>query len=65
MNRINSVFLIGTLGMLFTSMFHILMAAFSSEEAAASAFWMLYPIFAGFLVAGTLVMMKRKQQQNN
>ena len=63
MNRINSIFLTGTLGMLFTSVFHILMAAFTSEEAASSAFWVMYPVFAGFLVAGTIVMMKRKQPQ--
>lgn len=61
MRQINPFFLIGTLGMLFTSMFHILMAAFTSEEVAASSFWMLYPVFAGFLIAGTLVMMKSKQ----
>ena len=61
MRQINPLFLIGTRGMLFTSMFHILMGAFTSEEAAASAFWILYPVFAGVLVAGTMVMMKRKQ----
>ena len=61
MRQINPLFLIGTLGMLFTSMFHILMAAITSEEAASSSFWVLYPVFAGFLVAGTVIMMKRKR----
>ncbi|WP_324721777.1 hypothetical protein [Salinimicrobium sp. HB62] len=61
MRQINPLFLTGTLGMLFTSMFHILMAAMTSEETAAAAFWMLYPVFAVVLIAGTLVMMKRKQ----
>ena len=61
MRQINPLFLTGTLGMLFTSMFHILMAAITSEEATASSFWILYPVFAGFLVVGTMVMMKRKQ----
>ncbi|MHA6279743.1 hypothetical protein ACXYMT_06140 [Salinimicrobium sp. CAU 1759] len=61
MRQINPLFLTGTLGMLFTSMFHIVMAAIISEEATASAFWMLYPVFAGILIAGTFVMMKRKQ----
>lgn len=60
MRRINPFFLTGTIGMLFTSMAHILMAAFTSEEAAASSFWVMYPVFAGFLVAGTAIMMKRK-----
>lgn len=59
MKQINPIFLIGTLGMLFTSIVHILMAAITSEEAAASNLWVMYPIFAGFLVAGTAIMMKR------
>ena len=61
MKQINPFFLTGTLGMLFTSLFHILMAALTSEEAASSNFWALYPFFAGFLIVGTVVMMKRKQ----
>ena len=61
MKQINPFFLIGTLGMLFTSLFHIIMAALTSEEAASSDFWILYPVFAGFLIVGTVVMMKRKQ----
>ncbi|WP_029035246.1 hypothetical protein [Salinimicrobium terrae] len=65
MRQINSVFLVGTLGILFTSMAHILMAVITSEETAASTFWMLYPVFAGFLVVGTRVMMKRKLTQKD
>ncbi|MCC8358309.1 hypothetical protein [Salinimicrobium sediminilitoris] len=63
MRQINLFFLIGTLGMLFTSMLHVLMAAITSEEAAASNLEMLYPVFAIFLIVGTWVMMKRKQPQ--
>ena len=62
MKQINPFFLVGTLGMLFTSVLHIILAAITSEEAASSNFWVLYPVFAGFLVAGTIVMMKRKQR---
>ena len=61
MNKINPFFLIGTIGMLITSMLHILMAAITSQEAAAaSGFWVMYPVFAGFLISGTVIMMKRK-----
>lgn len=60
MNQINPFFLIGTIGMLITSILHIFMAVITSEEAASNSFWVLYPVFAGFLIAGTIVMMKRK-----
>lgn len=60
MRQINPFFLIGTIGILFTSMLHIVIGAITSEEAAASAFWVLYPAFSGFLLAGTYIMMKRK-----
>ncbi|NJY61629.1 hypothetical protein HC174_02515 [Salinimicrobium sp. CDJ15-81-2] len=60
MNQINPFFLIGTVGMLITSILHIFMAVITSEEAASNSFWVLYPVFAGFLIAGTIVMMKRK-----
>lgn len=46
--------------MLFTSVLHIFMGVLISEEAAASSFWVMYPIFAGFLISGTFIMMKRK-----
>lgn len=62
MSQINPFFLIGTVGMLVASLLHILMAAFTSEESASATFWVLYPVFAGFLITGTIIMMKRKQQ---
>lgn len=65
MRQINLFFLIGTLGMLFTSMLHVLMAAITSEEVAASNLEMLYPFFAIFLVVGTWVMIIRKLPQKN
>jgi hypothetical protein len=65
MKQINTFFIIGTLGMLFSSMLHIILATYTSEEVAASALWVLYPIFAGFLIAGTVVMMKRKNSFPN
>lgn len=52
--------------MLITSILHILMAVITSEETvAASGFWMMYPVFAGFLIAGTVIMMKRKNPLND
>ena len=61
MRQINIYFLTGTLGMLFTSIFHIILGTFTSEETAASTGWILYPVFAGFLIVGTKVMMQKKE----
>ncbi|WP_029038345.1 hypothetical protein [Salinimicrobium xinjiangense] len=61
MKKINPFFIIGTLGMLLTSMLHILMAAITSEEAASASFWMLYPGFLAFLILGTVIMAKRER----
>lgn len=60
MRQLNPFFLIGTLGMLFTAMFHILVAVIISEEATAS-FSIMYPVFIGFLIAGTVIMIKKKR----
>lgn len=60
MRQLNPYFLIGTLGMLFTAMLHILVAAILSEAATAS-YTVLYPIFIGFLILGTIVMIRKKE----
>ncbi len=60
MNRINPFFLIGTTGMLISSVLHIFMAAITSEEIASTTYWILYPVFLGFLIVGTIIMMNRK-----
>ena len=60
MSKINPFFLIGTIGMLVTSVSHILLAELISPEAAASSFWVLYPICLFLLIIGTVIMSKRK-----
>lgn len=61
MHQINPVFLIGTIGMLLTSLFHIVVAAVTSEETVYSSnLWMLYPVFCAFLLLGAAFMAKRK-----
>jgi hypothetical protein len=64
MRQINPFFLIGTLGMLLTSMLHILLAVILSEEGVNSSFSILYPVFLGFLIVGTGVMIKKKKSLN-
>ncbi|MGB7785545.1 MAG: hypothetical protein WBL27_05540 [Salinimicrobium sp.] len=65
MRQLNPFFLIGTLGMLFTAMFHVLMAAILTEEKVGGSFSFLYPVFIGFLILGTAVMIKRKRGVKN
>ena len=65
MRQLNPFFLIGTLGMLFTAMSHVLMGAIWSEEVAAGAFSFLYPVFLVFLLVGTAVMIRRKKPVTN
>jgi hypothetical protein len=60
MRKINPFFIIGTVGMLITSLLHIFMAAITSQEAASASFWMLYPGFLTFLILGTVIMAKRE-----
>ena len=62
MGKINPIFLIGTFGMLITSMLHILMAAILPDSDVHSSFWILYPVSVGFLIAGTVIMAKRKEE---
>ncbi len=63
MRKLNPFFVIGTLGMLITSIFNILMAAIIPEIEAYNSASALYPVFLGFLLIGTAIMMKRKSQQ--
>ena len=61
MRQLNPFFLIGTLGMLFTAMLHILLAAILTEEGVANFYSLLYPVFSVFLIVGTSVMIRRKK----
>lgn len=64
MRQLNPFFLIGTLGILFTAMFHVVVGAIFSPDATTS--WsLLYPVFMGFLIIGTAVMIKKKKHLNN
>ena len=63
MRKLNPFFVIGTLGMLITSIFNILMEALISDIGAWNSASALYPVFLGFLIIGTAIMMKRKNRQ--
>ena len=52
--------MIGTLGMLATASLHVLLAFLLSEEFIQASSSIMYPVFIVFLVIGTWIMIKRK-----
>jgi hypothetical protein len=60
MQKVNSVFLTGTLGLLFTAIVHILLEGLSPGTGEYAALSLLYPIFSIFLIAGTVIMAGRR-----
>ncbi len=65
MEKINAFFMIGTIGMVTTSSLDIFMSALLSSELVHTISAFLYPVFIVFLLIGTGIMIKRKQEQNN
>lgn len=61
MNKINPYFITGSIGILMTSILQIGRQFFLDNPSGAS-FSILYPIFLGFLIIGTYVMIKKKKQ---
>ena len=60
MQKINPFFKIGTIGMMVTASLHVLLALLLSEELLQTSSSILYPVFLIFLIIGTYVMTKRK-----
>lgn len=52
MKKIHPFFTLGTVGMLVTSLMHILLALGFSITSAHSSFFMIYSTFLAFLVIG-------------
>ncbi|MEG9329105.1 hypothetical protein V6B16_14270 [Salinimicrobium catena] len=67
MTRKNPYFLIGTLGMLMTSIFNILLETIVAEGSFISSFSLLYPVFIAFLLvgAGNMVRHQHRSHQIN
>ena len=53
MQKLNIYFVIGTIGMAATSMFHILLASILSQSLVPVGFSAFYPLFILFLIVGT------------
>lgn len=62
MTKKNPYFLIGTLGMLVTSIANILLESIPAEVSFISSFSMLYPVFIAFLLIGAGSMVKNKKR---
>ena len=61
MNKINPYFITGSIGILMTSILQIGRNYFLNHPSGVS-FSILYPIFLGFLIIGTWIMIKKKKQ---
>jgi len=61
MKKNNPLFLIGTLGMLMTSIFNILLDVIVSDGSAIFSFSVLYPVFIVFLLLGAAGMVKNNK----
>jgi len=59
MKNANPLFLVGTLGMLMTSVFNIVLNALVAKESIFFSFSLLYPVFIVFLLLGASGMVKR------
>ena len=60
MHQINPFFMIGMVGMLATSILQILLALFLTEKSIQTSSSIMYPVFIVFLLLGTWIMIKRK-----
>lgn len=61
MKKNNSLFLIGTLGMLTTAIFNILLDVIVSDGSAIFSFSILYPVFIVFLLLGAAGMVRNNK----
>ena len=62
MTKRNPYFLIGTLGMLMTAVFNILLESIMTEGSFISSFSILYPVFIAFLLIGAAGMVKNSDR---
>ncbi|MCC8409933.1 hypothetical protein LJ707_13425 [Mucilaginibacter sp. UR6-1] len=52
MKALNPFFIIGTVGVIVTAIFHVVIALVLSIPAAHTTFFVLYPMFISFLAIG-------------
>ena len=61
MKKIHPFYLIGTLGVIITAILHIILALGLSLTTVHSAFFIIYPTFATFLVIGVVLTVKQQK----
>ena len=61
MKKLNSFYVIGSVGVIVIASLHMLMAFILSDTSVHSSFFVLYPVFITFLVIGTGQMIKNKK----
>lgn len=62
MKHINPFFVIGSIGMIITSVLHIFLAVVLSLPAVHSAFFAVYPGFFAFMVIGFGQLLRKQRQ---
>lgn len=55
MKRFHPFFIVGTLGMLITSLLHICMAIFAIRSFSHASFISIYPVFVTFVILGIIL----------
>lgn len=57
-------FVIGTVGMIITSVMHMLFSLVISGSFSHQSFYVIYPVFCAFLISGTALMVKKQREIN-
>jgi hypothetical protein len=61
MSNINRCLLIGTIGIITTAILHIILTLLISAKVTTLVFFIVYPIFIGFLLAGFIKVLKEQK----
>lgn len=62
MKNLHPFFVIGTVGMIVTSLLHMFLALVLSVSSANSAFFVIYPTFSAFLAIGFGLTLKSQKE---
>lgn len=62
MKKFHPFFIIGTVGMIVTSLLHIFLALGLSVSSAHSSFFAIYPTFIAFLAIGFGLTLKKQKE---
>lgn len=62
MKKFHPFFIIGTLGMIVTSVLHMCLALGLSASSAHTSFYVIYPVFIAFLAIGFGLTLKKQKE---